>query len=129
MELVSSIQNDTEEVIKTSNKVEEFINAQTTSVGKTVDSFADILESVENIAPLMARTYEGMDEIVKSKDEVLTKVEGVSAVAEEYTAATEEVAASSQEISASSEEVAATAQTLSAMAMDLTNIVNRFKVD
>ncbi|MCX7694285.1 MAG: methyl-accepting chemotaxis protein [Caloramator sp.] len=129
VELVNSIQKDTEEVIKTSNEVESFIKSQTNAVENTVKSFADILDSVENIAPLMNRTYEGMDEIVKSKDEVLLKVEGVSAIVEENTAASEEVAASSQEISASTEEVAATAQTLSAMAMDLANIVSRFKFE
>ncbi|MBZ4662966.1 MAG: methyl-accepting chemotaxis protein [Caloramator sp.] len=129
VELVNSIQNDTDEVIKTSNEVESFIKAQTTAVENTVNSFADILDSVENIAPLMNRTYDGMDKIVKSKDEVLSKVEGVSAIVEENTAASEEVAASSQEISAASEEVAATAQNLSAMAMDLANIVSRFKVE
>ncbi|QCX33206.1 methyl-accepting chemotaxis protein [Caloramator sp. E03] len=129
IELVNSIQSDTDEVIKTSNEVENFIKSQTNAVGKTVESFGLILESVENIAPLMNRTYEGMDEIVKSKDIVLEKVEGVSAVVEENTAATEEVSASSQEISASSEEIASTSQTLSAMAIDLANIVNKFKVN
>ncbi|SHF44736.1 methyl-accepting chemotaxis protein [Caloramator proteoclasticus] len=129
VELVNSIQKDTEEVIKTSNEVETFIQAQTSVVDNTVMAFVDILNSIENIAPLMNRTYEGMDRIVKSKDEVLSKVEGVSAIVEENTAASEEVAASSQEISAASEEVAATAQNLSAMAMDLANIVSRFKVE
>ncbi|WP_027307840.1 methyl-accepting chemotaxis protein [Caloramator sp. ALD01] len=129
IELVNSIQKDTEEVIKTSNEVETFIQAQTSVVDNSVMAFVDILNSIENIAPLMNRTYEGMDKIVKSKDEVLSKVEGVSAIVEENTAASEEVAASSQEISAASEEVAATAQNLSAMAMDLANIVSRFKVE
>jgi len=128
IELVESIQLDTDEVIKTSNEVESFIKSQTSSVENTVGAFAEILESIENIAPLMNKTYEAMDEIVKSKDEVLSKVEAVSAVTQENSAASEEVAASSEELSASSEEVAATAQNLSAMAMDLTNIVNRFKV-
>ncbi|MGB9812635.1 MAG: methyl-accepting chemotaxis protein [Thermovenabulum sp.] len=127
-QLISLIQKDTQEVIETSDEVENFIEAQTSAVENTVKAFADILDSVRNIAPLMDRTYQGMDEIVKSKNEVLSKVEAVSSVTQEHSAAAEEVAASSEELSASSEEVAATAQSLSSMAVDLANIVNRFKV-
>ncbi|MCX7950717.1 MAG: methyl-accepting chemotaxis protein [Clostridiales bacterium] len=127
-QLISLIQNDTKEVIKTTDEVESFIKLQTNAVENTVGSFAEILESVENIAPLMNRTYEGMDEIIKSKDEVLLKVEAVSAIVEENTAATEEVSASSQEIASTSEEVASTAENLSEMAVELENIVNKFRL-
>lgn len=128
IKLVASINADTDEVINTSKDVEDFIKAQAASVENTVKSFGDILISIENIAPLMDRTYKGMDEIVKSKDMVLERVEEVSAVTEENSAASEEVAASSQELTASSEEVAATAQDLSAMAENLMNAVSLFKV-
>lgn len=128
IELVESIQLDTEEVINTSNEVESFIKSQTSSVENTVGAFAEILESIEKIAPLMNRTYEAMDEIVESKDEVLSKLETVSAITQENSAASEEVAASSEELSASSEEVAATAQNLNTMAKDLDEIVSKFKV-
>ncbi|WP_139905152.1 methyl-accepting chemotaxis protein [Clostridium thermarum] len=127
IELVSSIQADTEDVIKTSNEVEELIKTQISAVENTVDSFEDILESIENIAPLMDKTYTGMDEIVKSKEIVLQRVETISAVVEENTAATEETAASSQELSASSEEVASVSQNLTAIALELSNAANKFK--
>lgn len=128
IELINSIKNDTNEVIKTSNDVEDFIKEQTNAVGKTVESFTNILNSVENISPLLYKTYEGMDVIVKSKDEVLMKVEGVSSVVEENTAATEEITASSHGLSASSKEVAATAQELNSMAVHSAHLVNAFKI-
>ncbi|SEG06203.1 methyl-accepting chemotaxis protein [Caloramator fervidus] len=127
--LISSIQLDTEEVIKTSKEVETFIEAQTSVVENTLKSFEDILESVENIAPLMDSTYKEMDEVINSKDKVLGKVEAVSAVTQQNSAATEEVAASAEELSASSQEVAATAQSLSSMAMNLSSMVNKFKIE
>ncbi|QEK12788.1 methyl-accepting chemotaxis protein [Crassaminicella thermophila] len=126
--LVESITRDTDEVINTSNDVEQYVKEQVTSVENTVKSFGDILISVENIAPLMKKTYDAMDEIVKSKDMVMERVEQVSAVTEENSAAIEEVAASSEEFTASSEEVASTAQSLSEIAMDMMEMVNRFKV-
>jgi methyl-accepting chemotaxis protein len=126
--LVSSINKDTNEVIYTSKNVEQSVKEQTISLKNTVKSFADILASIENITPLMKRTYDAMDEIVKSKDIVMERVEQVSAVTEENSAATEEVAASSQEFTSSSQDVASTAQLLSETAIDMMEIVNRFKV-
>ncbi|RKD23641.1 methyl-accepting chemotaxis protein [Caminicella sporogenes DSM 14501] len=126
--LVNSITEDTDEVIYTSKNVKESVNEQANSVENTVKSFGDILISIENIAPLMKKTYEAMDKIVKSKDMVMERVRKVNDVTEENSAATEEVAAASEELTASSEEVAATAQDLSQVAMDLMETVNRFKI-
>jgi methyl-accepting chemotaxis protein len=126
--LVTLINNDTEEVLKTSKDVETFIKAQGDSVENTVKSFRDILISVENIGPLMNETYKGMNEIIKSKDMVMERVERVSAVTEENSAASEEVAASSEELSASTEEIASTSQNLSTMAEELMENVNKFKI-
>ncbi|WDU82754.1 methyl-accepting chemotaxis protein [Caloramator sp. Dgby_cultured_2] len=129
VELVNSIEKDTDDVIITSKDVDGFIKSQATAVEKTVASFGDILESIERIAPLMKNTYNAMDEMVSSKDKVLLKVEAVSAVTEENTAAAEEVAASSEELSASSQEVAATANTLNQLATDLANAVEIFRLN
>ncbi|SHH36459.1 methyl-accepting chemotaxis protein [Thermosyntropha lipolytica DSM 11003] len=127
-QLVSSIIKDTEEVISTSKEMEKSIANQAEVVGNTVKSFGDIMNSVENIAPLMKTTHNAMNEIVKFKDIVMEKVAAVSAVTEENSAATEEVAASSEELTASSEEVAATAQNLSRIALDLNQTIGQFKV-
>ncbi|WP_163195850.1 methyl-accepting chemotaxis protein [Clostridium thermarum] len=128
IELVTSIQDDTEDVIETSNELEEFIKAQTSAVENTVGSFGDILESIESITPLMEKTYKSMDEIVKSKEIVLQRVETISAIVEENTASTEETAASSEELSASSQEVASVSQNLTTLALELSNVTNKFKV-
>jgi len=129
VELVNSIEKDTDDVMITSKDVDGFIKSQATAVEKTVASFGDILESIERIAPLMKNTYDAMDEMVNSKDKVLLKVEAVSAVTEENSAAAEEVAASSEELSASSQEVAATAEHLSSLASDLSKMVDVYKVE
>jgi methyl-accepting chemotaxis protein len=126
--VVESIHKDTDEVISTSKAVEASVMKQAQSVENTVRSFGDILSSVENIAPLMKKTFSAMDEIVKSKDIVMERVEQVSAVTQENSATTEEVAASSEQLTASSQEVASTAQSLSEIAMGMMETVNRFKV-
>ncbi|MCX7928056.1 MAG: cache domain-containing protein [Candidatus Omnitrophica bacterium] len=127
-ELVNLIKQDTEDVIITSKEVDEHIKSQTLSVENTVQSFADILATVENIAPLMQNTYTKMDEIVKVKEEVLLQVGNASAITEENTASAEEVAASSEELAASSQEVAVAAENLSRMADELSDVVNKFRI-
>ncbi|REK65010.1 MAG: methyl-accepting chemotaxis protein [Cohnella sp.] len=126
--VVESIHKDTDEVIRTSKTVEASVMEQTKSVENTVRSFGDILASIENIAPLMKKTYSAMDEIVKSKDIVMERVEQVSAVTQENSATTEEVAASTEQLTASSQEVASTAQSLSEIAAGMMDTVNRFKL-
>ena len=126
--VVESIHKDTDEVIRTSKTVEASVMEQTKSVENTVRSFGDILSSIENIAPLMKKTYSAMDEIVKSKDIVMERVEQVSAVTQENSATTEEVAASTEQLTASSQEVASTAQSLSEIAAGMMDTVNRFKL-
>lgn len=128
-ELVSSIQLDTEEVINTSNKVDVFIKSQANAVENTVNSFGEILDSVEKIPALMDKTYEGMDEIIESKEEALSKIQAVSDVTQENAAESEEVAATSEELSSASEEVSTTAQNLSETAIDLSKAVNKFKIE
>lgn len=105
--IVLLIQNDANEVIKTSDKVDEFIKEQVSTVEASVLAFGDILTAV---------------------DEIAEKIQQVSAVTEENSAASEEVAATSEELSASSEELAAIAQNLSLIATDLENTINQFKV-
>lgn len=126
--VVESIHKDTDEVIRTSKTVEASVMEQTKSVENTVRSFGDILASIENIAPLMKKTYSAMDEIVKSKDIVMERVEQVSAVTQENSATTEEVAASTEQLTASSQEVASSAQSLSEIAAGMMDTVNRFKL-
>jgi len=124
--LVNSIVKETEEVLTTSRKVDASVKEQTKSVDRTEESFGEILNAVENISPLMKKTYHVMDNIITSKEIVMSKVEGISAITEENSAATEQVAAASEEMTASAEEVASTANCLSDVAQTLEDDVSKF---
>ncbi|NYE58830.1 methyl-accepting chemotaxis protein [Carboxydothermus ferrireducens] len=105
--IIFSVQNDANEVIKTSENVDNFIKEQVKAVEASVMAFGDILQAV---------------------DEIAEKIQQISAVTEENSAASEEVAATSEELSASSEELAAVAQNLSLIANELENAINQFKI-
>jgi methyl-accepting chemotaxis protein len=124
--LVNSIVKETDEVLTTSRKVDASVKEQTKSVNRTEESFGEILNAVENISPLMDRTYHVMDNIINSKEVVMEKVEGISAITEENSAATQQVAAASEEMTASAEEVASTANCLSDVAQTLEDDVSKF---
>lgn len=128
VQLITSISQNTDDVIHTSGEVEHFIKDQANAVEKTVRSFADILTSISRIAPLLVSTEQALDEIVKEKDKVIARIEQISAVAEENSAATEEVTASSEELTASAQEVAATAQRLYEIAEKMKETTNQFIV-
>ncbi|MBZ4663874.1 MAG: methyl-accepting chemotaxis protein [Caloramator sp.] len=126
--LLKLIQNDTIDVIKTSNNVDKLINQQISVVENSVVVFDDILDSVQKIEPLMLNTFEEMKDMERAKDNVLERLNLVNEVTKENIEFIEEVASSSEELSSSSEEVAATALSLSSMANNLSDLVNKFSI-
>lgn len=125
--LVSLIKKDTQEVISSSQEAEKSILIQSESVNNTVQSFGDIITSVDNIVPLIKKAYDVMGLIVDSKNIVMEKAERISGVTQENSAYTEEVAGSSEELSASSEEMESAAQSLKEISVELIEAVNIFK--
>ena len=105
--IILSVQSDANEVIKTSDNVDDFIKEQVKAVEASVGAFGDILQAV---------------------DEIANSIQQISAVTEENSASAEEVAATSEQLSASSEELAAIAQNLTLIATNLENTMNQFKV-
>jgi methyl-accepting chemotaxis protein len=128
VELIKTIQRDSIEALNTSNQVNSFIKVQSDVVENTVDAFGRIIESVNNISPLIDNIQIGMNSIINSKDVVLSKIEIVSVVAQQNSAVSEEVAASSEQLYSTSEEVSTAAQTLNQMANELNCIIKEFKI-
>jgi methyl-accepting chemotaxis protein len=125
--LVDSTSKDTDEVIKTSNSVENLINNQTDILNKTLEYFEDILNSISKIGPYLEETHGAMEDIVQKSNVANEKVDRAGEVAERNTAATEQVASVTQELTSSSQEVADAAQNLNEIGNELMATVNYFK--
>lgn len=125
--LVNSTSKDTEEVIKTSGKVENLISSQTDILSTTLKYFEEILESIKKIGPYILETHNTMEEILEKSKIASEKVENASDIAEKNTAATEQVASVTEELTSSSQEVAETAQSLNDIGQELLETVNKFK--
>ena len=126
--LLGSIITETNEVVSTSEDMNERISHQIEDVTKTVKSFDSILESVEAIVPMIEAAYREVDGTVKSKDVVLERVESISAVSQETSSSAQEISASAEELSASTEEIAANAQQVMEVAKKIEEQVERFKI-
>jgi len=127
--LIKTIRDGTLEVNETAKKAEHYIGVQVSTAENTLKSFNNIMNSVENVKPLIENAFNNLDKTVKSKDILLNRTQNVQAVIEETSASTEEIASSFQEVSASTEEVASTAQELSLIAEELINRINKFRLE
>lgn len=129
MNLITLVSSNTKEVIDTSKQMDELIGGQAIVVGKTIQSFDSILDSVQKIAPMVDETYNAVENAIKAKDVVVNKIEGVASVAEEVSASTEEISASAEEMFATTEEVSGIASRLDESVNDLISKVESFKVE
>ncbi|NMF06690.1 methyl-accepting chemotaxis protein [Clostridium beijerinckii] len=128
MSLINLVSKETEEVIDTSRQMDGLIGDQANIVEKTIQSFDNILESVQKIAPMIDETYSSVKNAIKGKDIVVNKIEGIASVAEEVSASTEEISASAEEMLSSTEEVSDIASQLDESVNDLIGKVEGFKV-
>lgn len=128
IDIISSIQEDTNEVIVTSGDVSKYIENQAESIENTFSSFEGIINSVDNITPLINTTFENVNDMIRHKDNTSSKITSINKMAIENASAAQEISASTEELASSSEEVASSSQKLSEMAADLKNIASKFKI-
>lgn len=128
MNLINLVSGETKEVIDTSNEMDELIAEQANVIEKTIESFDNILRSVQDITPVVDETYTSVKNAIKAKDIVVGKVEGIASVAEEVSASTEEISASAEEMVASIQEVSGVAVKLDNSVETLVDKIDGFKV-
>ncbi|WP_411678752.1 methyl-accepting chemotaxis protein [Clostridium thailandense] len=129
MNLINLVSGETTEVIETSKQMDALITEQANVIGKTIESFDDILESVQNITPMVDKTYSSVKNAVKVKDIVVNKVEEIVSDSKEVSASTEQISASAEEMASSIEEVSRVAVQLDKSVDDLVSKVDGFKVN
>ncbi|HCL4445603.1 TPA: methyl-accepting chemotaxis protein [Clostridium botulinum] len=127
--IVNGVLEDTKDMVKSSNEVNEKLNGQRSTADEAMNSFMEISKSVTNMIPKIRNINNSANIIEKNKNEILNKSETIASISQEISASAEEISASSEEMSASSEEVANTAQSLNEMTQDMLNEMNKFKTE
>lgn len=127
-QLIGGVSNETNQMIRRTDLMNEELNNQVSIINTTVSSFGKIIEAVDEIVPKIANINNSAESLSNEKDNILEKIEGVSSIAEEVSASSEEISASSEEMSASTQEVASSAQLLSSMTKTMMDQVKSFKL-
>jgi methyl-accepting chemotaxis protein len=127
-DLTSSILNDSNIVVKTSEEMNEKLNGQMQVIDKSVNSFRSIIENIEEIVPQITEINSSISVIDSEKEIIINSVKVVASLAEDVLVSTEEITASSQEFNVSSQDVAESSVELSMKAQDMINAINKFKI-
>ncbi|BAQ13624.1 putative methyl-accepting chemotaxis protein [Clostridium botulinum] len=127
--IVNGVLEDTKDMVKSSNEVNEKLNGQRSTADEAMNSFMEISKSVTNMIPKIRNINNSANIIENNKNEILNKSETIASISQEISASAEEISASSEEMSASSEEVANTAQSLNDMTQDMLDEMNKFKTE
>ena len=124
--IVSELQHNSENAVKTMERVSVITEQQYKSVGQSKDKYTIIAQSMKETERAATQLNEASEKMESMKDEILSSMETLSAVAEENSAATEQATATRGEQAASAEEISSTSQELTNMAQDLQKLVSKF---
>lgn len=124
--IVSELQHNSENAVKTMERVSVITEQQYKSVGQSKDKYTIIAQSMRETERAATQLNEASEKMESMKDEILSSMETLSAVAEENSAATEQATATIGEQAASAEEISSTSQELTNMAQDLQKLVSKF---
>lgn len=127
-EIVSELQVNSENAVKTMERLSSIINEQTKSVINSKDRYqliANSMNETELIVNHMNISSEKMDSM---KEQILVNMESLSAIAEENAAATEQASASIEQQAATSEQISATSKNLTEIAKDMQELILKFKI-
>ena len=127
-DLVKNIIDSTESMIEISEVMNNEVANQGEVIHIGIDSFKQIIKSVEEVIPKIEEVNISSTSIEKEKNSIIKKVEHSSSIAQEVSASSEQIAASSEEMSASIDTVTDTIQSLNSMTKEMEVQINKFKL-
>ncbi|HEX9058824.1 MAG TPA: methyl-accepting chemotaxis protein [Clostridia bacterium] len=128
VQVIKAIFVEADETVGLSSEVKNKLNAQIEQINSTTKSFEEILNSVFETSPMIKKTFEEADSLIKEKEKVFKSIQSVAAISQETSASTEEISASADQMSVSTEEIASASQTLQKVSNELVNNIKAFKI-
>ena len=127
-DIITQIQNGTEEAIKAMKISDEAVKEQSITVEHTNEVFSGISDSIEKLVDHIKDIESDMVNMTRQKEQLEEVIHNVASAAEQSSAAAEEVSAATEEQLASMEELSSSAQGLETLAHKLGDQVGRFKI-
>lgn len=128
-DILSNISVDSRHVVDTSENMNAKLGEQIGAVKKSILSFREILDSIQDILPKVEKVNTDMTVIDGQKDQIIERMDAISKVGEHLSSSSIEISASMEEMSASSQDVAHTAQNLNHLTEDLVKAIEHFVIE
>lgn len=127
-EVVGELQLNSQNAVKTMERLTAIVNEQTKSVINSKDKYQLIADSMKKTESTVNHLNVSGEKMDLMKDQILLNMENLSAIAEENAASTEQASASIEEQAASAEQISATSQNLTELSKDMQELILRFKI-
>lgn len=125
--IVEDVSLETRNVTDNSEKLSNSFNNQNNTVEKSISSFKDIVQSINNILPLINSVSTAIYELEDRNKIIVEKSEDISVVAIRNQENAKQISLSSEEMSKSAKEVAETATSLTTVVSDTASYIDEFK--
>lgn len=126
--IIKSAQNQTEKAVEKTVMTESILLSQNEAVVNTINTFNQIMNSMEELSGQVEQIMASIDEMESSKTQAINSIQNISAVSQETAASSQEVTASTQEQLSSIEELSHLTEELKIASEDLKKSVDKFKL-
>lgn len=127
-EIVSGLQQNVQNAVKTMDRVSVISKEQTTSVQNSKNRYMAIEQAMKDAIMAVQKLNVSGEEMEILKKEILDTLQNLTAIAEENAAATQQASASMEEQTASIQEIAGASESLANLSQDMQLIISKFKV-
>ena len=127
-EIVSELQLNAQNAVKTMERVSIITDEQTKSVIRSKDKYILIDTAMQETKDTVHHLNSAGKQMDNMKDRIIASMENLSAIAEENSASTQQATASIEEQAASAEEISATSEGLTTLAQGLQTLIQKFKI-
>lgn len=127
--IVSAIKNKTRGTAASAKQAESIVASQMEALVKTIQTFENINEHVENLVDNLDHIAEGVKGIENAKDDTLDSISNISAISQETATSSEEVSATANNQIASVENLSISAAALAEDAKKLEEAIQLFKIN
>lgn len=127
-EIINSIQRQTNDTAKTTQKAEQIVLTQEKALQDTINVFGNINKLVEELVLEINKIKQYVAGMESAKNDTLDSIQNISAVSEEAAAGSEEVSATTINQSDEMEQLASSAEGLTSDAKVLQEAIGKFKI-
>jgi methyl-accepting chemotaxis protein len=125
--LIHDISSDTDVIMDSTESINNELNTQADVIQTTMESYKQIIRSINDIGSKISIANHSIYEIDKEKTNIISRVQDASAVAEEVSATSEQISDSATTVLQSAQEVTQSAVQMEESVKEMMVQINQFK--